>query len=135
MPVLVLLTALLLADADDIRTVLDRQAEDWNRGDIIAFLRGYDRSAEITFLGQSGVSRGFDGVQQRYQRNYATPEKMGKLRFSEIEVRTLGDNHALVLGKFELTRAPEHGGPASGRFTLVFVKRPEGWRILHDHTS
>ena len=45
-------------------------------------------------------------VQQRYQRNYATPEKMGKLRFSEIEVRMLGDNHALVLGKFELTRAP-----------------------------
>jgi uncharacterized protein (TIGR02246 family) len=126
---------LLLANAADIRAVLDKQMEDWNRGDIASFLRGYDRSAEITFLGQSGVSRGFDGVEQRYRRNYGTPEKMGKLRFSEIEVRMLGEEYALVLGRFELTRAAEHGGPASGRFTLVFVKRSEGWRILHDHTS
>lgn len=135
MPAQVFLFALALAGAADIRGVLDQQMEDWNRGDIAAFLRGYDRTAEITFLGQSGVSRGFDGVEQRYRRNYGTAEKMGKLRFSEIEVRMLGTDHALVLGRFELTRAAEHGGAASGRFTLVFVKRPEGWRILHDHTS
>lgn len=131
-----LLPALLLASgAAEIRALLDQQVKDWNRGDLTAFLRGYDRSADLTFSGRSGVSRGFDAVEARYRENYPTAEKMGKLRFSEIEVRMLGENHALVLGRFELERTAAGGGPARGRFTLVLAKRPAGWRILHDHTS
>lgn len=131
-----LLSALLLASGtDEIRAVLDQQVKDWNRGDIAAFMQGYDRSPELTFAGQSGVRRGFDAVEARYRQNYPTPEKMGKLRFSEIEIRMLGENHALVLGRFDLERTAAGGGPASGRFTLVLAKRPQGWRILHDHTS
>ncbi|NWF83133.1 MAG: SgcJ/EcaC family oxidoreductase [Bryobacteraceae bacterium] len=131
-----LLSALLMASgADEIRALLDQQVKDWNRGDIAAFLRGYDRSADLTFAGQSGVRRGFDAVEARYRENYPTAEKMGKLRFSEIEIRMLGENHALVLGRFDLERTASGGGPASGRFTLVLARRPAGWRILHDHTS
>ncbi len=132
---LLLSASLLASSAEEIRAVLDRQARDWNRGDISAFMRGYDRSPELTFAGQSGVRRGFEAVEARYREKYSTPAKMGKLRFSEVEVRMLGENHALVLGRFDLDRAAAFGGPASGRFTLVLVKRPQGWRILHDHTS
>lgn len=131
-----LLTATLLASAEgDIRAVLDQQVTDWNRGDIVAFMRGYDRSAEITFAGKTGVRRGYDAVMARYKEAYSNQEKMGRLRFSEIEVRMLGDSYALVQGRFDLERTVAGGGPATGRFSLVMVKRPEGWRILHDHTS
>jgi ketosteroid isomerase-like protein len=26
-------------------------------------------------------------------------------------------------------------GNPHGRFTLIFYKTPDGWRIVHDHTS
>lgn len=135
MLVLLLSAALFAASTDDIRALLDQQVVDWNRGDIAAFMKGYDRSPGLTFSGKSGVRRGYEAVEANYRQNYPTAEKMGKLRFSEIEVRLLGENHALVLGRFDLERTPAGGGPASGRFTLILAKRPEGWRIMHDHTS
>jgi len=38
----------------------------------------------------------------------------------------------VVLGRWVLT-GTEHAG--RGVFTLVLERRPEGWRIIHDHTS
>jgi ketosteroid isomerase-like protein len=57
---------------------------------------------------------------------------MGHLEFSELEVRPLGPDAALVLGKWHITRA---AGDVGGIFTLVLQKFPEGWRITHDHTT
>ena len=44
----------------------------------------------------------------------------------------LADDSAVVLGKWKLTGLDEL---ASGLFTLIVKKKPEGWRIVHDHTS
>ncbi len=57
---------------------------------------------------------------------------MGKLDFSGLEVRTLGPDAALVLGHWHLAREK---GDIGGVFSLVFQRFPEGWRIIHDHTS
>jgi beta-aspartyl-peptidase (threonine type) len=38
----------------------------------------------------------------------------------------------LVLGHWHLKREKDEIG---GVFTLVFQRFPEGWRIIHDHTS
>jgi uncharacterized protein (TIGR02246 family) len=116
-----------------IRKVLGVQQEAWNRGDVNAFLEGYWHSAELTFSGSSGVARGFDGVRARYQKNYPDRAAMGKLDFSGLEVRMLGPDAALALGRWHLTRAQ---GDIGGVFSLVFQKFPkDGWRIIHDHTS
>lgn len=132
-----LFAALLLAATpqDDVRAVLSMQEQAWNRADIDAFMTGYLESAEITFQGRSGVTRGYAAVRERYKKAYATPEKMGKLKFTIDEVRLVTPGSALVLGGFALTRTKEAGGDASGRFSLVFLKTPAGWKIVHDHTS
>lgn len=132
-----LFAALLLAATpqDDIRAVLSMQEQAWNRADIDAFMTGYLESAEITFQGRSGVTRGYAAVMERYKKTYASPEKMGKLKFTIDEVRLVTPESALVLGGFALTRTKEAGGDASGRFSLVFLKTPAGWKIVHDHTS
>jgi uncharacterized protein (TIGR02246 family) len=132
-----LFAALLLAATpqDDIRAVLSMQEQAWNRADIDAFMTGYLESAEITFQGRSGVTRGYAAVMERYKKTYASPEKMGKLKFTIDEVRLVTSDSALVLGGFALTRTKEAGGAASGRFSLVLVKTTQGWRIVHDHTS
>lgn len=118
----------------DVFAVLETQQAAWNRGDLAGFLEGYEKSPEITFVGRE-IARGFEGLEQRYHGAYGTREKMGRLTFSELEFRPLGVDAAFVIGRFALERTEEGGGPATGRFTVVFRKTTEGWKIVHDHTS
>jgi uncharacterized protein (TIGR02246 family) len=120
------------ADREAIGAVLGAQQTAWNRGDVDAFLVGYWRSAELTFSGSSGVARGWDGVLARYKKNYPDRAAMGQLDFSALEFRFLGPDAALVLGRWHLKREKDELG---GVFTLVWQRFPEGWKIIHDHTS
>ncbi len=115
-----------------ITSVLTEQQSAWNRGDVNAFMKGYWDSPELTFAGTSGITRGWQPVLARYQKNYPDQKAMGHLDFSDVEVRPLGKDAALVLGRWHLQRV---AGELGGVFTLVFERLPEGWRIIHDHTS
>jgi beta-aspartyl-peptidase (threonine type) len=57
---------------------------------------------------------------------------MGQLDFPEMRVIVLGPDSAYVTGKFHLKMS--NGKEPSGRFTVIFRKFPEGWRIVHDHS-
>jgi len=120
------------ADMKSINEVLNAQQSAWNRGDVDAFLIGYWRSPELTFSGGNGVSRGWDGVLARYKKSYPNHAAMGQLEFSDLEFRFLGPDAALVLGQWHLKR---ESGDIGGVFTLVWQKFPDGWKIIHDHTS
>lgn len=120
------------ADRKAIQTVLNAQQAAWNRIDVDTFLVGYWHSPELTFSGSSGVSRGWEGVLARYKKNYPDRAAMGELNFSDLEFHFLGTDAALVLGKWHLRREK---GDIGGVFTLVWQRFPEGWKIIHDHTS
>ncbi len=132
--ILICFATAAVAQGADPRAVLDAQTAAWNRGDLVTFVETYEDSPAITFLGKA-LSRGRAEVLARYKRNYDTPEKMGKLRFEVLEQRSLGTDHAMVLGRFHLTRTAAGGGDASGHFTLILRKGPKGWKIIHDHTT
>lgn len=117
-----------------VRKLLADQTDAWNRGNIEEFVRTYDNSPLITFVGKT-VSRGYEGVLSRYRKAYPDALHMGRLRFDEIEVRMLGKDYALIIGRFQLERKAEGGGPASGRYSLIAHKTSSGWKIIHDHTS
>jgi len=119
-------------DREAIAAVLRAQQSAWNRGDVDAFLEGYWHSPELTFSGSNGVARGWDAVLARYKKSYPDRAAMGQLTFSELEFRFLGPDAALVLGKWHLQREKDELG---GVFTLVWQRFPEGWKIIHDHTS
>jgi hypothetical protein len=55
------------------------------------------------------------------------------LRFEEVKVRPLGARHALVVGHFILSGGCE--ADKAGWFTTIGERRPEGWRVIHDHSS
>jgi uncharacterized protein (TIGR02246 family) len=120
------------ADQKAIKAVLEAQQSAWNRGDVDAFLVGYWHSSELTFSGSSGVARGWDGVLARYKKNYPDRAAMGQLDFSDLEFRFLGPDSAMVLGRWHLKRDQDELG---GVFTLVWQRFPDGWKIIHDHTS
>ena len=115
-----------------VRTVLDAQREAWNRGDIEGYMDGYARLAEITFVSGDTITRGWQTVHDRYKKNYDSREKMGTLTFSDLETSVLSNDAAVTIGRWHLQRAVDQ---PHGRFTLVFRRTREGWRIVHDHTS
>jgi beta-aspartyl-peptidase (threonine type) len=120
------------AQQEAIISVLQSQQADWNKGDVRSFMNGYWNSSELTFAGNNGFTRGWEPVRLRYEKTYADKAAMGALVFSALEVRPLGPDAALVLGKWHLQR---QAGDIGGIFTLVFKRFPEGWRIIHDHTT
>jgi ketosteroid isomerase-like protein len=115
-----------------IRNVLRVQQAAWNRGDIDAFMNGYARSRSTTFVSEDTVRRGWETVRDRYRKKYSDCAKMGLLTFSDLEITSLGSDAAVVLGRWKLKRAQDQ---PHGRFTLILRRLPEGWRIVHDHTS
>jgi uncharacterized protein (TIGR02246 family) len=133
-----LLFATVAHAADDsaaIRAEIDREAAAWNRGDLDAYLSGYERAPSTTMVGGKELVRGWDAIAARYRKNYYDKSHMGQLSFSELEVRPLGAGWALAIGHWALARDTSAGGPVGGWFTLTLRKTSEGWRIVIDHTS
>src|SRR6266849_10215761 len=128
-------TSVLFAHSDEIRTLLKNSEAAWNRGDLAAFASDYEDSPQTTFIGREITRGGAQAILERYRRSYPNREAMGKLTFSEIEIRTLAADVALATGKYELKRTAAAGGDTSGRFTLILRKSAEGWKIIHDHSS
>ena len=119
-------------DAASIRKVMDDQAAAWNRGDIQGYMNGYWRSEKLVFVSGDSVTRGWKPMLERYKKGYDTRDKMGTLTFSDIEITILSKDAAVVLGSWSLDRKKDN---PKGKFTLIFRKLTEGWRVVMDHTS
>jgi ketosteroid isomerase-like protein len=115
-----------------IRAVMEAQQAAWNRGDIEGFMNGYERSDTTTFVSGDEITRGWQTVLNRYKQRYSSPEKMGTLSFSELEIQPVSPSYALADGRWQLNRA---GDSPHGRFTLLLRETSSGWRIIHDTTT
>ena len=118
----------------EVERVLLTQQEAWNRRDLEGFMAGYWNSPELTFFSGAKENNGWQATMDRYRATYASPgHEMGKLTFSGLRIEMLGADAAFARGSWQLTMCD--GKTPHGLFTLVFRKFPEGWKIVHDHTS
>lgn len=118
----------------EISNVIQQQVAAWNRHDLEGFMAGYWKSPDLTFFSGATATKGWEPTLQRYKQRYqANGAEMGKLEFSDLRVEQLCPDAAFVRGSWHLTM-PD-GKQPHGLFTLVFRKLPEGWRIVHDHSS
>jgi uncharacterized protein (TIGR02246 family) len=117
-----------------IRALLDKQVEDWNRGDLDGFCKGYWESPKLVFQAGGERSDGWEAMRARYRKRYQSEGRaMGRLAFTGVEVEVLGDDAAFARGRWKL-ELPDGTRPG-GLFTLILRRLPQGWRIVHDHTS
>jgi ketosteroid isomerase-like protein len=118
----------------DVRSVWTAQVEAWNRGDLEGFMSGYWKSPDLVFFSNGTETRGWQATLDRYRTRYQTEGKeMGKLDFPELDILPLGPDAAMARGRWRL-RMPD-GKESSGMTSVIFRKLPEGWRIVHDHSS
>ena len=114
-----------------IRAVLDSTAAGWNRGDLGPYMAAYAPDADAG--GTTGFVQGTAAIEEGMRRGFwksGRPAQM--LRYEHLAVRMLGDSDALVTGQYVLSGG---GLPdRNGWFTTVWEHRPEGWRMIHDHS-
>ena len=114
-----------------LSALLNATAVNWNDGDLDGFIAPYGDSA--TYMTTDGPIHRAD-MRRHYETKYfAAGMKRRTLHFEQLSVRPMGDDYALMTGRYVL-----EGGtapPQTGWFTLVWGKTPAGWRILHDHSS
>ena len=117
-----------------VEQVLRGQQDAWNHHDLEGFMAGYWNSPELTFFSGAKQTAGWQATLDRYRATYNSPgHAMGRLEFSNLRIEILGADAAFVRGEWRLTM-PD-GKTPHGLFTLVFRKFPDGWKIIHDHTS
>jgi len=118
----------------DVRAVWTAQVEAWNRGDLENFMVGYWKSPDLVFFSNGTETRGWQATLDRYRARYqADGKQMGTLDFPQLEILTLGPEAALARGRWRV-KMPD-GKESSGMTSVVFRRLPEGWRIVHDHSS
>jgi len=122
------------SEEDKILKILDQQAEAWNREDLDAFMETYWNSEKLTYYSGNQPRSGWKATLERYRVTYQVPgAEMGRLEFDNSEVILLGPEAAMIKGRWHLARKRQ--GDLDGLFTLVLRRFPEGWKIIHDHSS
>lgn len=111
--------------------ILKHQQAAWNSADIAGFMQAYWKDEGLTFSSGGKVTRGWQSTFDGYKKRYPDKATMGQLTFSDLEVTSLGNSAAMMLGRWKLKRAE----PVGGNFTLVWKKIDDTWVIVHDHTS
>ncbi len=114
-----------------IRARLDSTTAGWNQGDLARYLSAYTDS--VTSAGPSGFVTGKDAAADVMRSGFwRAGRPRQQLAYDHLLVRMLGADHALVTGRYVLTGAdlPER----TGWFTTVWLRTPDGWRMMHDHS-
>ncbi|MDE1154790.1 MAG: nuclear transport factor 2 family protein [Acidobacteriaceae bacterium] len=127
-------SAFTAQDEAAIRHSLIQSSEDWNQGNMDAFLHCYKDSPDILFIGPK-VQHGYAQMSASYKKHYATSAQMGKLSFTDLEVQALDAHFATATGWFHLVRDQKDGGNGEGYFLLVLEKTEQGWKIVRDDTT
>ena len=124
--------ASLNPDQTAILEVLRAAEAGWNTGDLPTYMNSYWQSDQLRFASGGTVSYGWQPVLEGYLARYPDQKTMGRLVFADLDVQMTGPDHAVVFGSWRLIRPADK---PHGLFTLIFSHLPEGWRIIHDHTS
>lgn len=119
-------------DEEAIRNILAGQTASWNRGNIDDFMKGYWNNDSLMFIGQNGVTYGYQNTLMNYKKNYSNADKMGTLSFDLIKVQRLSPEYYFVVGKWHLKR---NAGDVGGHYNLLFRKIKGQWFIVADHSS
>jgi ketosteroid isomerase-like protein len=120
------------SDEAEIRRSLEASVVAFNRGDLPGHLAIYDE--DVNFMTKNGPRPGVAPIEKAFREAYFRDGKpKQQLRFEQLALHPLTPDVALATARFVLS-----GGDAedqAGWFTLVWVRRPAGWRAVHDHSS
>ncbi len=115
-----------------IDSLMARQENAWNNGDLQGFMQPYLKSDSLLFIGSRGLSYGWKQTLLNYKKSYPDKEAMGTLHFENDEYKKLGAENALVIGRWHLYRTAD---TLQGTYSLNWQLVDGEWKIIADHSS
>jgi len=117
-----------------VAAALDDSKAGWNAGDLDRFVAVY--APDATFVTAKGLVKGRAAIADRYRPSFAAGgNTRGKLGFETLDSRSIDPVHLLIWARWTLTPADPAAKAETGMTTLLFERRPDGWRIISDHSS
>lgn len=110
--------------------VLEKQEADWNRGDLNAFLSAYWNSDTLVTVNVRGVQYGRDVLDRNMKRSFPDSASMGHLDYEVIHISLIGENDALLTGKWLRKNDKKFRG---GYFSILMRKMNNRWIIISEH--
>lgn len=111
----------------EVRLWFQQYEQQWNLGEIGPLMAMYDRSLTCILAGKemqfTGCARTVAAMVERGDR--------AKLRLRVDSVRELGADYAMATG-FVISRRGRRA--TEGAFTAVFVRRPNGWKLIYSQS-
>lgn len=124
-------TVKMSKDEQQIRALLNKTAEGWNKGDLPQYLSVY--TPDATEMRSTGPAGGVEAIEETMKKGFwKTGRPLQNLRYENVVVRMLGKEGALVTGQYILSGADRPD--RTGWFTTVWKKTRDGWRMIHDHS-
>ena len=115
-----------------VRDAFEQWSTAWNNGDLEGYLAGYHDADDIRWVRDTRIVRGKTDIAAMYRSSFSTPEQMGHLALTHLEVTPVGDADAVVFGTIEYTVNDQRSTAA---FTAHLRKIDGAWLILSDHTA
>ncbi len=112
----------------EINAALDYYSEVWNEGDLDA-ISGYYHPEFMLVTSEGAVT-----LKQRIadlETIAQAGKDRGELRYSNIKVRELEENHAIAYGQVSLQF--KDGSALNSWFTTLYEKTPFGWKAVLTH--
>lgn len=122
----------------EIRALIAKQADAWNRHDTKAWMTPFSEDAEfINIMGMALLGR--PEIEQRHAELFTGIFSRSRVTVTTRQVRPLGATAAVAETDYELRgyerlppgiRPTEADGTLRTRMKYVWQLRPEGWRIV-----
>jgi ketosteroid isomerase-like protein len=127
--------ALVHAQSKDVQAInrmLAAQVAEWNKGNVVGYMKGYWENDSLLFIGSKGPTYGYTATLERYKKSYPDADHMGTLTSTNVSIKKLSPDYYFVVGKWALARK---AGDVSGSYTLLIRKIKGEWVIVCDHSS
>lgn len=119
--------------AEQVASLLDRQAAAWNAGDLDGFMSAFSPSPTTSYIGATGLIEGFNGIRARYAPGFAPGAARDSLRFEDLRVREVDERVGVATARYVLER--DGTVTSTGPFTLVLLNVEGAWLIVHDQSA
>jgi hypothetical protein len=119
-------------DEDRILLILSQQVDEWNRGSLEGYMKGYWQHDSLKFIGKNGLTYGYNRTLANYKKSYPDKEAMGTLMSTIHHLIRTGPDAFFVIGQWALERK---AGELTGYYTLLLERINGEWVIVADHSS
>ena len=118
-------------DEAEIRAVIQRMQDAWNRGDFRGYMNEF-KNPDVIFASNGRFQHDWQATLDHYVRAYGAPGTRGVVRFYDVHVEMLAPDAAMLTSHFHMTRAEN---PQEGVFTDLMRKVNGKWVVALNHVS